>query len=129
MKHLQVFILSFFILSSTSIIAQDAYHQRLLEQLEEDYNVVGGEWVVSANEFTTMGNLFYWGVNNYTLENADGQVFTQAISATVSEMQDNSWDSGIGIINNRRVRQKPVNATFIRRPAADGRVPQKPRRG
>lgn len=103
MKHLQVFILIFFLVSSTSIIAQDAYHQRLLEQLEEDYNVVGGEWVVSANEFTTMGNLFYWGVNNYTLEDADGQVFTQAVSATVSEMQDNSWNSGIGIINNETI--------------------------
>lgn len=101
MRYLQIFILSFLILSSsTSIIAQDAYHQRLLEQLEEDYDVVGGEWMVSDNEFTTLNSLFYWGLNSYTLENADGQIFTQAVSATISELEENR-ESGIGIINNQ----------------------------
>lgn len=105
MKPLLFFILTIFLLSSTSIIAQDAYHQRLLEELEEDYGVVGGEWVVSGNEFTTMGNLFYWGVSNYTLEDAEGQTFTQAVSATISEMQDNPWNSGIGVINNEAIEE------------------------
>ncbi len=101
LHHLLIF--SILLLSSVSILAQDAYHQRLLTQLEEDYGLIGGEWVVSANEFTTMSNLFYWGVSNYTLEDADGQIFTQAVSATVSESKENSWDSGIGIINNQPI--------------------------
>ena len=103
MRYLQILTFHFLFLLTASIVAQDAFHQRLLEQLEEDYGIVGGEWALSSNEFTTMGNIFYWGLSDYTIEDTEGQIFTRSVSATVNELADNPWNSGIGIINNQPI--------------------------
>ncbi|MEZ4887512.1 MAG: endo-1,4-beta-xylanase [Chitinophagales bacterium] len=103
MKHIYLLTLILLLLSAVSISAQDGYHQRLLTQLEEEYGLVGGEWIVSGSEFTTMSNVFYWGLSHYTLEDAEGQTFTKSITATVSELAENPWSSGVGIINNQPI--------------------------
>ncbi|MFK7908009.1 MAG: endo-1,4-beta-xylanase [Chitinophagales bacterium] len=100
MKRLQIFTFSLLLFFTASIFAQDAYHQRLLTQLEKDYDLVDGEWLLSDNEFTTTGNVFHWGLGNYAIEEADGQIFTKSIVATINELDENDSSSGLGIINN-----------------------------
>ncbi len=103
MKEIRYFLHLFLFFLVTPMVAQDDFHQRLLNQLEEEYGIEGGEWLLSSNEYTTMGNIFYWGLGNYTREDADGQLFDLSATATVSELTENPWQSGMGIINNRAI--------------------------
>lgn len=58
------------------LMAQDAYHTALLNQLQADYNVSGGTWVFGDNEVTKMSEVTSFGLT-MTSSTVSGQDFTQ----------------------------------------------------
>ena len=78
------------------VFAQDAYHSALLAQLESEYGVTGGAFVISDSESGVLASSFNSGnVSAQTVQVSD-QSFTQAIRLNVPVRGANPWDYHIG---------------------------------
>ncbi len=73
---------------------EDAYHAGLRSQLQTDYGVTGGTWVLGDTEDASFQQVFIDG--DVTREDVavTGQPFTQAIRFTVNSRSDLFWQRG-----------------------------------
>lgn len=72
----------------------DAYHQGLRAQLQQDYNLTGGTWVFSGDENATLQRAQLSLVNK-TTGTAQGLPFTRYDTYTNATARSNPWDSAI----------------------------------
>jgi GH35 family endo-1,4-beta-xylanase len=71
----------------------DAYHNILANQIQTNYNLPLGNWVLSPNELTNAANAASYG--NTTIQTiAVGQDFSMALNLDVANTGANPWDAG-----------------------------------
>lgn len=76
-----------------SFAQNDAYHDALLNQLETDYGLTGGEWILSPNEATNAANAIAYG-HTVTQTTVDDQDFSVALNLDIAGAGTNPWDAG-----------------------------------
>ena len=82
------------LLISNIIIAQnDAYHDTLTNQLQNNHNLSGGTWVLASNETTNVNSAINYG-NTVTQNPVTGQDFSIAVNIDVASAGTNPWDAG-----------------------------------
>lgn len=83
------------LIMATCVYAQnDAYHDALLVQLQTDYGLAGGDWILTPDEVTNATNAISYGNQVVTQVPVSGQVFTQALNLDIGGMGTNPWDAG-----------------------------------
>ncbi len=101
MKHL----LFFFLIGASILFAQDEYHQKLLNQLETEFDVTDGEWVLSDNEKSTNGRLQATNVSRKTLDYSGEHPFSKVLQLTVSSRGENGWDNAVRFPSSKDVKK------------------------
>ena len=95
----QVLVLLIFLVSFPSVHrvhAQDSYHSTLLTQLETEYGVTGGSFVISNTENGVLGRSFNSGNVSQQNVTVTDQSFSRAVRLTVPVRGANPWDYFIG---------------------------------
>ncbi|NBC17995.1 MAG: T9SS type A sorting domain-containing protein [Bacteroidetes bacterium] len=70
---------------------EDAYHQWLRDQLEQDHGVTGGAWALGATEAAAFDPVYPVGVTEQMID-VPGQPFTRAVRFEVASVGANPWD-------------------------------------
>lgn len=97
-------LLLILLLFSNIIIAQnDAYHDTLTNQLQNNYNLTGGNWIFTGNETTNTSNAITYG-NTTTQNSATGQDFSIAVNLDIASVGTNPWDAGYFMSNVNAVQ-------------------------
>ncbi len=76
-----------------SYAQNDAYHDALLNQLQAEYGLAGGEWIFTPDEATNAANAIAYG-HTTTQNTAVGQDFSLAINLDIAGAGMNPWDAG-----------------------------------
>lgn len=98
-------LLCLFILLNLQAFSQDAYHQTLQNQLQTEYALNGGIFVLSSNETTNANAFGVYGNQTNSIISVSGQDFTVANSVTINATGANPWDAGMNQRNNTTVSQ------------------------
>ena len=90
MKHfhftfLLVFCATMLLLSSGAVAQDDSYYTTLRQQLQEEFQLSGGEWAVGGNEDSVFARTNYYGSLTVSEETVTGQDFTQAVRIQANE--------------------------------------------
>ena len=80
----------------TNVQAQDAYHTDLLAQLEAEYGVTGGTFVVSDTEVGVIGKSYKSPNLGQQVVDVEDQSFTRALRLDVAQRGANPWSYFIG---------------------------------
>lgn len=86
----------FFILCVTltyTYAQNDTYHDTLLAQLQNDYALTDGEWVLTPDEATNAANAIAYG-HTATQDSITGQDFSLALNLDIAGTGTNPWDAG-----------------------------------
>ena len=94
-----IFILSLFVFllqfSKPVFSQQDVYHDWLLEQLETEYSITGGDWVFGDKEETVMSTAYASpGVDKDWIDIED-MPFTKGFRLTTTYRPENYWDNSL----------------------------------
>ncbi|MBY9005441.1 MAG: endo-1,4-beta-xylanase, partial [Candidatus Lokiarchaeota archaeon] len=105
-KSIKTTIIIFFIIFSIfglfpsySLAADDFYHEEIRNQLNTQYGISGGTWILNDNE---LNNINLWnGTGFVETTTVTGELFSQSFIANSPETQENNWDLNVnaGIIN------------------------------
>jgi len=96
------------ILFSKFSIAQDAYHQSLLDQLYSDFGISGGIWILAPNESDILNTAWSYGNDPYQIVEADNQTFNQNTAVSITVDYENPWNAGWGINNETAIAENDV---------------------
>ena len=75
----------------------DAYHRRLAKQLENEYGLTDGQWVLTPNEFALISSVVSYGQKVTQDETSDKEDFARLVRMHISEQGKNPWSSGLYI--------------------------------
>ncbi len=98
----KAYLLSFFLLFSLLLTAQDAYHSTLQMQLAAEYNLPAAEFAIADNEADINNSSYTWFANRAVEESSDTD-FSQKIVLTSTRVGANPWDEGWGVKNKARI--------------------------
>jgi endo-1,4-beta-xylanase len=100
-----LFLCSLFFVLSLQLSAQDTYHNNLQTELQTNYDLPEGDWVLNETEAANLAMDFNYG--NVTLTDAPvfGQDFSQEVGLDVTMVPGPQWSSGYGLNS-----VTPVNA-------------------
>ena len=106
-------------------LAQDAYHTALLNQLQNDFGLSGGNWILSPNENTNISNATYYNIG-FQQNTITGQDFSTAARMTINAAGANPWDAGYFTpnVNTVQTGDKVLLVLWLRADPA-GTVPGK----
>ena len=79
-----------------SFAQEGAYHAALRTQLQSEFGVTGGAWVIADDENET--NASHYTSGNYTVQTSPvtGEVFTRSMRLNITQRGQNPWDYFIG---------------------------------
>lgn len=87
------------ILISQILVSQDVYHTMVQDELQNQYGLPAGNWLLPDTEIETLNNDYAYGDIVANNEMAIGQLFMEKVSITVNNSGANPWDAGWGIQN------------------------------
>ena len=87
------FTLILFFLIGALFAQEDEYHQALKAQLEQEFGITGGEWMIGETEKNTNSQVNLTRVNRKTSTWEGDEPFTQVLELTTTARQSNSWDA------------------------------------
>ena len=92
-RFLLLFIVLFF--KFPLLMSQDSYHSALLDQLQNEYGITGGEWMISDSEAATL--LAFYAVDSVQVEEKDipEMPFTKSLELTTNTRPANFWEYAI----------------------------------
>lgn len=113
-------ILLSFLFPASTLSGQVIYYQNLITELETEYNLTGGEYVIGGNE-----NLLDAGINaNVTTEFNDvtGQIFERSARMSVTSPGPNQWSQRVTYQTISEVEEGDILllTAFIRNHGGDG---------
>ncbi len=91
MRILSLVLFSFFM--STSIYAQDAYHQSLNSWLMNNYGLPTAEWIIDNTEVNIYNSAINYGCTE-SVEDVTDQDFSKVSQVVVGQAGNNPWDAG-----------------------------------
>jgi endo-1,4-beta-xylanase len=105
---LSILIIELFFLFTNPIFSQDSYHTNLQAQLQIEYELPAGKWVLNDTENGNLAADFSYGNLDREDMDATDQDFTKKVIIDVTHVEGNQWDTGYGINNVH-----PVNASDV----------------
>ncbi len=105
-RFFSLFIVLFFKLPL--LLSQDSYHSELLDQLQNEYGINGGEWVISDSEVSTLQA--YYAVDSVQVEQKDvlDMPFTKSLELTTYTRPDNFWEYAIQFNASQSIEESDV---------------------
>jgi endo-1,4-beta-xylanase len=90
---------------NSAVGAEDAYHAGLRQQLQSQFQVTGGAWVLTDEETTTNGLINASNVTAKKVEWSGTEGFTKAVELKTSKAQANSWDAAVRFATKSAIEQ------------------------
>lgn len=100
---MRICALFFSLLFFSQLSAQDAYHQSLMAQLQSNYNLPAGEWVLFNTEAANLDASYDWGNANFETSEIANQPFSELLQVEVLSAGAQQWDAGWAIRNQEAV--------------------------
>lgn len=75
----------------------DTYHKRLQSQLEDEYGLTDGRWVLTPNEFALISSVVSYGQKVTQEETSNNEEFSRLVRMRVANQGKNPWSSGLYI--------------------------------
>jgi len=98
-------LLLVFLLIQTSLVAQnDAYHTAFLNQLQNQYNLTGGNWIFTGNDSINISSATSYN-NSLVISPETGQDFDRSVTIDVVGTHVNPWDAGYFVKNVQPIQQ------------------------
>jgi len=97
MKSIFIFLTVFIctqIICAQNDTLNDAYHNKLLSQLESEYQLSEGSWVLNPTEAANADQATFYGNQTVTREEVSDKDFNLVINLNIPEMGANPWDAG-----------------------------------
>jgi endo-1,4-beta-xylanase len=92
-------------LVTAAIRADDAYHAALRLQLQSQFGITGGTWVLTGDETTTNGLINASNVTAKKVAWSGSEPFTKAVELKTAKAQTNSWDAAVRFLTQSAVVQ------------------------
>ncbi len=86
-------------LLSTFLPGQDAYHSALQTELQQQYNLPAGSWLLNDSEQANLNGDYWYGDMLAENQPATGLPFSRKVHIRVNSAGDNPWDAGYGLQN------------------------------
>ena len=83
----------------------DAYHNRLQQQLYDEYGLSGGQWVLTPNEFALISSVVTYGQKVTQDETTDKEDFGRLVRMHIAGKGEQPWDSGLYIPEIRGIEK------------------------
>ena len=96
------------IVASLGMAQEDAYHQALRQQLQDQYSISGGEWVLADTETQTNSKIQLTRVARKTLTAEEDQPFSQILELKVANRGNNSWDNAVRFPSSTAINKGDV---------------------
>ncbi|RMF28291.1 MAG: T9SS C-terminal target domain-containing protein [Bacteroidetes bacterium] len=96
-------ISSLFAAISLPLSAQDAYHAALQAELQSDYGLPAGAWVLHDSEAANLDSDYWYGNLTGSDQTSAGLPFSRLVHLEVHGAGANPWDAGYGIQNQKTV--------------------------
>ncbi len=93
---------------AAELLAQDTYHQELLDLLAEDYTLTNPSYVFHDTEQENSDASYIYGAATVQNETIAENTFSIKRTYDVSAVGNNAWDSGAGIRSLQEVKQGDV---------------------
>ena len=75
----------------------DAYHNRLQKQLQEEFGLTNGQWVLTPNEFALISSVVSYGQKVTQDETTENEDFARLVRMRIANKGANPWSSGLYI--------------------------------
>lgn len=93
-------LLLFFVAVCTTLVAQDDYHQGLIDLLKSDYNIDVKDFVLDNNEAAINSDIYVYGGASRSVTSVIGQPYSEVLRYKLNTAKANPWDSGTGTRSN-----------------------------
>ncbi|RPI00961.1 MAG: T9SS C-terminal target domain-containing protein [Calditrichaeota bacterium] len=90
------------------IWSEDAYHSALRLQLQNEYNLTDGNWVLNDTEKKNNAAVNLTNVTRKLLTNAGSEPFTEILELKTSARKSNSWDNAARFATTQPVKKGDV---------------------
>ncbi len=104
---MRIFMILSFFLFSLPTFAQDAYHNNLIETLQEDYSLEVSSFVFNNTEISINNTFYIFGGATRTTFEVPGNEFSRVVSVTNNTVGD-PWAAGLGIRNINSISQGDI---------------------
>ena len=91
-----------------TISAQDNYHNELINQLADEYEIENPSFVLQNNEEQNSNDFYIYGGSTLVNEDVSNFTFTKKSVITVNSVGTNPWDSGCGNGNKSTIQQDDI---------------------
>ncbi len=102
---MRMFIVALLLLLSQHLFAEDAYHAALRQQLQDEFGITGGEWVLGETESQTNSKIQLSRVTRKTLDADESQPFSKILELVVASRGDNSWDNAARFPSSTEIKK------------------------
>jgi len=105
--------LTVFCLLIIDVLAQDPYHTALQNDLQNNYGLPAGAWLLNDTESANLNSDYHYGNLTVTDLQANNQLFSNKVHIQVHAPGANQWDAGYGIRNINQMDQGDVALLVI----------------
>ncbi len=111
-------------LITLGVDAQDSYHTMLQNNLQSNFGLPAGAWLLHDSEAANINSDYVYGNINSSNQTAVMQPFSQKVHIVVNNTGSNAWDSGYGISNVNQLSNGSacLLVIWLRSEGGDGRV-------
>ncbi|HPG39558.1 MAG TPA: endo-1,4-beta-xylanase [bacterium] len=102
------FIIMCLVCAAPLFAEEDSYHQNLRNQLKTDYDLEGGEWVLTDQENTTNKLTNLSGVTKKIETGSGSEPFTEIVRLTVTQKGANAWDNAVRFAIRTAIKKDDV---------------------
>ena len=95
-------------LISLTFADEDSYHQALRTQLQTEFGVTGGEWMLSDAENSTNAKASLTNVSRKTITWEGDEPFTQVLELKTSRRQNNPWENAVRFNTGSAIKRGDV---------------------
>jgi len=103
---------------------QDAYHQDLLQGLEQDYGITNPEFLFTSSETGNINSRYNYGSATVQVEDIANLSFSKLTTINVANPTNNPWDTGLGSFNQKTIDDGDIVLVtfYARRNSSDSEI-------
>ncbi len=102
------YLLPVLFFSASMAIAQDTYHEEIIQFLGTEYMIENPQYVLNDNEVQNLDDNYLYGSASKNDVEATDQDFTLMSEVMVTQAGQNQWDAGMGWRNRTTIKQGDV---------------------
>ena len=101
----KTFLFTLLILASVLLAEEDAYHQALRQQLQTEFGITGGTWVLPETEKQTNASASLSNVTRKLIANTGAEPFAEILELKTTARRPNSWDNVVRFPTTQAVKK------------------------